>query len=282
MKISHIVKSVLCLLIYSKLIYSKYQPIFPPFPAFSAFNCQDKWPVQYNDTTESERIFLDWLYYRQNDCGNIKHDISPAPVNGIGASLQWSIRSFVLAIEQGIVYRPNGKPTKPRIPGQWIWADENANNCTLGIRTVDCYFKPLSICNYENHTDSISSFDNQKFQRGKTNMFQPIIRDTCNIAKELRKPVQWIHAQYTNYFLRYSDDMNANINRKILQVFGRIRRNENRRNYSYNKSTIAVHVRGGDPYKYDKRQIANISYYMDAVFYFAKKLQQLGRPVETV
>ena len=146
---------------------------------------------------------------------------------------------------------------------------------------MDCYFKPLSICSFVNHTDSISSIDIQKIQRGQTNGLQPKLSDTCTIAKDLRKPIQWVHAQYTNYFLRYSEHMAASIDDRILQVFGRIRRNRNRHN-DYNRSTIAVHVRGGDPYKYDRRQIANISFYMEAVDYFVKKLQRLGRPVETV
>lgn len=274
----------LILFLHLELTLCKYQqPIFPPFPAFSAYTCKghDRWLVHYNDTEKSEQIFQDWLYYRQNDCLNKTLEHSPAPVNGIGSSIQWSMRSLVLAIELGMIYRPNGKQVKPRVPGPWIWADENAQNCTLGIRTVDCYFKPLSICSFENHTDSLSSIDIQKIQRGQLNGLQPKLSDTCTIAKDLRKPIQWVHAQYTNYFLRYSEHMAASIDNRILQVFGRIRRNKNRHS-DYNRSTIAVHVRGGDPYKYDRRQIANISFYMEAVDYFVKKLQRLGRPVETV
>eukprot|EP01036_Dinobryon_divergens_P028532 gene28532-37489_t len=57
---------------------------------------------------------------------------------GIGSAIIQGVVHFSIALKENKIYRP--------LKETWLWADRNPSKCTLQIRSIDCYFQPLSDC----------------------------------------------------------------------------------------------------------------------------------------
>ena len=111
---------------------------------YSAFTCPGHgWPVNNTNLVSRGHEFQHWLMAVQSDCARLSLYTEDAPHNGITSSINYAIKHFVTAHELGAIYRPRG------VHPQWEWAHSDPAKCTLGIKGVDCFFQPLSLCGYE-------------------------------------------------------------------------------------------------------------------------------------
>jgi hypothetical protein len=103
----------------------------------NAYSCQgSSWSIENATITAAE--FQDYLFATQNTC-NRKVQIQPIGSTGIGATMKEAINLFLLSSEIGLIHRPHD--SKP-----YLFADTKNTNCVANIRSIDCYFQPLSYC----------------------------------------------------------------------------------------------------------------------------------------
>lgn len=181
----------------------------------------------------------------------------------------------MLAIELGgTVSRPHSGQYKNVEP--FLWADLNENNCTLGVRCIDCYFEPLSIC-HSNHENFYAY--QQQYHLNMSQMKEDIkylgegSLDFCALGRKTKKSSQWVLGQLYHYILRpRKQDMAIAVANRKDWVFNQLTRKSN--------SIIGVHIRGGIPD--GNRHPANISYYIGHIDKIAEQFARMGSPVEVV
>jgi hypothetical protein len=109
---------------------------------WSVFACKGQtWNITSNDNVRSMQIFQDWIYAWQNGCEFRAVELGhPKLLNfgGLGFALQYELKQLIWYVEMNKIYRADGI---------WQWAEyEESKNCTLGLGSIDCYFKPISMC----------------------------------------------------------------------------------------------------------------------------------------
>ena len=108
---------------------------------YSVFECRGhKWNLTSNDNNESMQVFQDWLYAWQNGCQYHKIQLAHHErlnYGGMGCTLQYELKELITYVELNLIYRSNGV---------WQWAEhEEAKNCLMGLGSIDCFFKPISL-----------------------------------------------------------------------------------------------------------------------------------------
>lgn len=235
---------------------------------YSAFDCGGRqWELNYSKSSPDMEIFQNWIYAWQHSCGVRNVDVNPAQSWGIGRTLHLAVKNFVTAIEMNMIWRPT-EQNAARVSGAFLWAEDNPSNCTLGVRSIDCYFLPISTCGFPSHNENNThlasklAFSNQAV-------------DSCAMAQLSKKPLIWVHGQFFHYLSRLRPDIQVDVDEKKKQVFGILGTSKDAF-----KATIGVHVRGGAPDT--DRKVANLSYYIDAVDTKAAEMAGEGRPVGLV
>ena len=188
---------------------------------YSSYSCASKaWNISYDTYERDSSLFQAWLYKYQHTCeGAQEIEVTGGPRCGIGCSINFAVKMLMGSIELKRVYRPDGRTISAKVPGVWMYADDNTDNCTLGLRAVDCWFAPLSLCarksnngpieimNYSGIYGDIDSYkpsyagsyyvitdkDIDDFHN-KLRRINPSI-DSCSMAKAIEKPLLWIHGR---------------------------------------------------------------------------------------
>ena len=270
---------LLFLIAYSLLAFSKGQ-------IYSVFDCRgsESWEVDYSNRDEDMRVFQNWIYARQNLC-NRELYLEPAPINGIGSSIQYAIKNLITAFELNKIYRPNGLIGRRGAPGKWLWTDDNPSrfNCTFEMPSVDCYFAPLSDCGFRKHPLAkqyrVELNSSREFLESAVQLLPIGPIDTCTMGRIMKKPLQWIHGQFTHYFLRYRHELAADIQARMNMVFPPDNDNTTNRDFA----TIAVHIRAGKSMTaVDGRVPTNITRYMRHVDQYTRELALMNKTVSTV
>ncbi len=186
--------------------------------------------------------------------------------------MNYALKHFITSHESGMIYRPDGKSPP------WDWAHSEPSHCTLGIKAVDCFFQPFSVCGHEHHSDAKlyapigkDIIDSSYEKWGKSG------RDICSTAKAFRASVQWVFAQYAAYMFRmrnlnHSEILNSTLlSEKDKQKF----------------STMSVHIRGGNRntssiVHLDGRLPLLIEHYVNIIDEFAEKMKKQGKPLALV
>lgn len=243
---------------------------------YSAFTCPGHgWPVNNTNLVSRGHEFQHWLMAVQSDCARLSLYTEDAPHNGITSSINYAIKHFVTAHELGAIYRPRG------VHPQWEWAHSDPAKCTLGIKGVDCFFQPLSLCGYESAVGaelytkvSVEEIDAVYLKWTKAK------RDVCGTARAFKVAVQWVFAQYMTYLFR----MPISYNVKRSEVLRNTTVSEKLRHTS---STMGVHIRGGNRNTssmtyIDGRLPLSIDHYVKHIDEFAIKLKNRGKPLALV
>jgi hypothetical protein len=226
----------------------------------SGYSCPgEPWIIDNNDKDFIFNYFQQWLYKWQYDC-NEKSNYEGLSVGmGIGSSILGSSNWFEFALEQGKFYRPNY---------EWEWADKNSSTCTFsGIPSLDCYFKPLTQCGINNSYIDKESLNSNSIDLSLIPEMQNIKSiDSCIIAKNLKKSLQFIHGNIIHYIIRQNKDLEELINIKRNEIF------KIKSNISSN-IIVGVHIRGGNPDS--GRIVLHISHYIRVIddLNFALKLE---------
>ena len=229
----------------------------PVYSTKSAFVCSGSWDVRKNDSERMFGIFQNWIYGWQNNCVG-KTTSAGLPIgSGIGSGMESATRWLMWALESNRIYRPSG---------HWAWADPNV--CPL--KTVDCYFRPLSSCGLQTLGNmNLFTAEEQNQYNESTQIFGRESQDSCSLARKAKKPLQWIHGSLLHYIMRPSEHLRSEIHAAVVDV----------RRQAGNGSLIGVHIRRGTPDS--GRHVANTSYYIAAVDSIADQLVRLGRPPVT-
>ncbi len=237
----------------------------------SVVMCDNQYIVHYNDSVESAVTFHNWLDAWQGTCDNRQYWTAEAVNSGIGASINLCVKNLAASIEHNNIYRPlAGKDDMYA----WMWADERENCSTKTFQSIDCFLEPLSLC-YSNAT-SVTATDKEKY--AKDIQFSGA-SDTCNLASKLHKPLQWLTAQLYVRFFRYTAKVQDRINQRLYAVYG-LPAEQKKKKDSKNSTTIAVHIRGGDPDQ--GRVVLAVDTYMKYVDEIAVKAAAQGKPVGIV
>lgn len=192
---------------------------------YSPFNCgNSEWELSYNNTEVAARYFYDWLLHWQFDCEK-NHPVNGkfAAGGGLGSSFMFGSKYFMDAIEMRQVFRPVHWNT------YWTFAAENAENCTLNIRSYDCFSEPLSDCGLTNkRSEYLLQQLNASTERMVTNPLQQfginpsIWMDICTFAKVLKKSVKWVHGHLMYYMIRPRQDVQVIINQRVQSIFANL------------------------------------------------------------
>eukprot|EP01036_Dinobryon_divergens_P028199 gene28199-37102_t len=174
-----------------------------------------------------------------------------------------AINLFLLSSEIGLIYRPHD--SKP-----YLFADTKNTNCVANIRSIDCYFQPLSYCS----TSLTAPILTQK-QVKYANLLPSKI-DTCTMGRLLKRPLSWLQAQVLEYIIRPSPKLEKDIFWREQAVFSKIN--------STNLSSISVQMRTGDGETIEggRTNIPSLQKYMELIDYYADQLAASGRPVGVV
>jgi hypothetical protein len=211
----------------------------------------------------------------------------------------------MLAIEGGNIFRPHSGKWQHQNP--FLWSDLHAENCTLGLQSIDCYFQPLSVCGVHSKEAEIainaldqSTVDHQL----ELFSFSPS-SDVCSLARTMKKSMVWIYGAVMHYLLRPSRSIMQPVYERILQVFPFTTSNNGKNRdlpksyYQYQKlvllpqqyqdqdqdskeenknySTLGVHVRGGSTISFfaqdARKQGLSIDGYIEYIDQIAKQLE---------
>ena len=227
----------------------------------NAFSCQgSSWSTENSTITTEE--FQEYLFATQNTC-NRRVQVQPIGSAGIGATMKEAVNLFLLNSENGYIYRPHD--SKP-----YLFADMNKVNCVASIRSIDCYFEPLSYCATPLTPPELTQKQLQMYD-----LLPPKI-DTCTMARLLKRPLSWLQAQVLEYIIRPGPKLAKDMFLREDFVFSNI-------NPRY-RSSISVQMRTGDGETLSggRSYIPSLERYMEIIDFYADQLAASGRPVGTV
>ena len=227
----------------------------------NAFSCQGaSWSTENSTITTEE--FQDYLFVTQNTC-NRRVQVQPIGSAGIGATMKEAVNLFLLFSESGYIYRPHD--SKP-----YLFADMNKLNCVANIRSIDCYFEPLSYCATLLTPPTLTQKQLQQY-----NLLPPKI-DTCTMGRLLKRPLSWLQAQVLEYIIRPSPKLAKDMFWREDSIFSNI-------NPKY-RSSISVQMRTGSGETLDggRSYVPSLQRYMELIDFYADELAASGRPVGTV
>ena len=202
-----------------------------------------------NATTniEATNVFQQWLNWWQFDpgrCANPGPHIVRIKTGGGGLGHSFSISfasTFILSLEKGQIFRPSPSD-------HWTWADPTGANCTLHIKSLDCWSLPLSTCGVPtaSHTNAIASIAAANHSSHLADKLKGKYIDICTLATEMSKPTIWIYGQLV-YFIsaRHSPETGAVVMNRVRQVFGSDAGDMKAGNSG--SAVIGVQIRAGKP-----------------------------------
>jgi len=226
----------------------------------SGFDCghYGHWDLVRNETMFY--LFQEWLHNWQQQCDKGFFE-GMSLGQGMGSDIIGASNWFEFAIERNNVYRPYH---------YWQWSNLDVSNCSIpnSKGTIDCYFEPLSTCGLDsNQINLVSNNDRDRlnYLNEAYELFNYLnATDACYLAFKAKRSIQWIHGSFLHYITRPRKDLipyyqsRVNILNASNDKGGRI---------------IGVHIRGGSPD--NRRTIANVSYYIEAIDIIAKELDQV-------
>eukprot|EP00667_Euglena_gracilis_P012703 EG_transcript_13060 len=157
------------------------------------------------DNAECVERMQRWLYARQfrpENCA-VVHAPRLDHFAGLGSSIMSSARLMLRALEGGAVYRP---------AGEWLWADPNASACQLGLRSIDCFTLPLSVCNASQ--EHRHTFTDDSFDYSIAGAATPT--SVCGLARQYRKPSLWVIGNLIRFHLRLPAPLLEVIHGRVL------------------------------------------------------------------
>lgn len=186
----------------------------------AAYHCADckhykSWEVDYSNNTADSTDLQNYFYLFQNSlerCKQFPLDKNTKAGGGLGHGYAVSFpKYFFLALESGRSMRP---------VSDWLWADKEFFNCTLGIHSIDCYNDPIGFCGvpgYENQLIKDVNYSSTRIGRllGSENP------DICNIGLKLKKPLIWVYAQVITYLTQFRQDVALAIKKRYDQAFSK-------------------------------------------------------------
>jgi len=228
----------------------------------NAFSCLGStWSIENSTVTTED--FQKYLFATQNTC-NRRIWQQPIGSAGIGATMKEAINLFAFAFECGMIYRPSD--AKP-----YLFADFKKQNCNSHIRSIDCYFEPLSSCGTDLTKPILTEEDSMSLS-----LLPPKI-DACTTARLLKRPISWLKAQILEYIIRPGPILAKEMKWRVEKVF---------ENYNPQQfSSIAIQMRTGDGELLDggRAYIPSLDRYMEAIDYYAEQLATInGRSVGIV
>lgn len=226
---------------------------------------REPWYIQDHDSVEAGKKLQDWIYAYQNDCSHKQINHEPLPEIGIGSTLQYITNQLLWCLSQNFIYRPTST---------FAFADFDPKNCTLGISSIDCYFKPMSTCGFEKVANPLDIRSDVNIKEVLGN-FSVTHGDVCTLGRLLQKPIQWVHAQFIDYMMRPRHDIAEDIQKRLDIVYAKKRLNPDK------SSVIGVHVRDGNTYDFGRR-VLNLTTYLQFIDKKAEELAAQGKPVVTV
>mmetsp|Transcript_6562 Transcript_6562/g.9821 ORF Transcript_6562/g.9821 Transcript_6562/m.9821 type:complete len:423 (-) Transcript_6562:85-1353(-) len=268
--------------IISRLIsFTIIQLLITKSSTLSPFTCKGKnYNITKHDNDEMSKNFQRWLYWRQNNparCNIGKIESSTQYGFGLGASITESVRKMILSIEIGSIYRPTSS---------WLWSeDQYPENCTLGIKSIDCFALPLSECRvYRNGTKQMAPFDYQQPYATLYNLTGGVFiaedRDICDMGAMVFKPTIWVLGQLFLYHIRPIPSIQSEIDRRVTAALYLDTKNNNDSILS-----LAIHIRVGmDSLEHPKhgRKTLPMSRYVAVMDRVQEELQAQGKSLGVV
>lgn len=203
---------------------------------WSAFTCvgQEPWEVTAEDNSEATKIFQNWILFRQNRCINttsIPFWVKTQPYGGLGSHLTASVADLLKATELGHIYFPMAG---------YVWGYGNQSRCSRGIRAVDCYNLPLTLCTPNkpllHYPSEINVTSAVEFHDGPS--------DICVVTKKLKKTILWTMGQVYLYHIRLPPVLNHEFEAEYKMTMKILKSAKPKR--KENKCvTTAIHVRTG-------------------------------------
>lgn len=223
---------------------------------YSPFNCGSlTWEIDMTDSVQASKWFMDWLLLWQFDCDAHRPNFPKSAHNGgLGSSYMFASKYFMEGIEFKDVFRPlHGNDP-------WLWADPNPNNCSLHIRSYDCFTEPISDCGIPNapprDPSLVKELDRIRASMPENPLCDIVTKlmDVCTFAKILRKPVKWVHGHLLMYLTRPRPDAKAAIHHRKREIFSKLPRVVGNRT----AVTVGMQVRAG-PLNDDRSALNNLT-----------------------
>lgn len=241
----------------------------PSVEAYSVWTCKgyEPWPT-VSENINSTITFQNWLYAWHHSCeGTGRSIISSNVLNhngGYGHSFQQIAQKMVGSIESNQIFVSRE---------DFLWADDDANNCTLQVKTVDCYFEPTSTCGYGDRSKTDPYIRTDINLNASLHAFINAPIDSCTMAKKAKKSLIWVYGQFLKYLIRPRRDVLEEVRTVTDPILSLRGKHEN-------SSILAVHIRGGLP---DGGRVPlNISDYIPHIDDMAAFFARQGKPVAAV
>mmetsp|Transcript_23839 Transcript_23839/g.32660 ORF Transcript_23839/g.32660 Transcript_23839/m.32660 type:complete len:421 (-) Transcript_23839:26-1288(-) len=268
--------------IISRLIsFTIIQLLITKSSTLSPFTCKGKnYNITKHDNDEMSKNFQRWLYWRQNNpqrCGIGKVETNTQYGFGLGASIAESVKKMIQSIEMGNIYRPHTS---------WLWSeDQYPENCTLKIKSIDCYSLPISECVNLNKEYKIRSYEYpQSYAKIYKNLTGAELiaedRDICDMGAMVFKPTIWVLGQLFLYHMRPTPSIQNEIDTRVQKALKLMNNTKNGQSLS-----LALHIRSGmDSFEHAKhgRKTLPMSRYIAVIDRIQEELQMQGKSLGVV
>lgn len=228
--------------------------------ATSPYTCKGNiYNITRSNNEEAANLFQRWLQWRQNQadrCESGKVESSTQYGFGLGASILESIKKMLIAIETGekallilvrydfsnIILSATGRIYRPH--STWLWSeDQYPENCTMGVKVIDCFSLPLSQCFKVKEQFKILPYafpDPYKglYDKSTEDLRNPD-RDICDMGAMAAKPTIWVLGQLLFYHLRSNPTIEAEVQKRVRAAL------EPPSPLPPGSLTLAMHIRSG-------------------------------------
>jgi hypothetical protein len=185
----------------------------------SGFVCSGSWEVDQGDAPFVFNQFQKWIYAWQHNCRiGRKYFTSPSiSTASFAASYHNAADLLMMSMEAGTIFRPHS--------GRWgkantfQWADVNEAACTLGLRSLDCYFEPVTPCNTDQMDKYMANVNDAQVKQDLARFNFPDAQDSCTIAKTLKKSMVWVYGSLLHYLFRPSQQIQWPVYQRIISAF---------------------------------------------------------------
>lgn len=135
----------------------------------------------------------------------------------------------------GRIYRPHST---------WLWSeDQYPENCTMGLKVIDCFSLPLSQCFKVKDQYKILPYSYSDPYKGLYNMsinsFSSPDKDICGMGSMTSKPTIWVLGQLLIYHLRPNPIIEAEVQKRVRAAL------DPPSSLPPGSLTLAMHIRSG-------------------------------------
>ena len=233
--------------------------------------------ITRENNEEASNNFQRWLHWRQNQldrCESGQVESSTQYGFGLGASILESIKKLITSMETGKkayvisflelkffrlwatgrIYRPHST---------WLWSeDQHPENCTMGLKVIDCFSLPLSHCFKVKDQYKILPYSYVDPYKSLYNIsigsFSTPDRDICGMGSMTSKPTIWVLGQLLFYHLRPNPIIEAEVQKRVRAAL------ESPSPLPPGSLTLAMHIRSG----MDKYEVFNSRHQLFSIIFF--------------